>query len=270
MRLTCALAKLRMAVFARTLKEKLRLNNVEVDLAASYVDDFRFLIHMLEEGTRWDGEKLVWNPDWEQEDMKSGLSRERITAREICKVMNGICRDIEMTVEVEGDFCSGYIPTLDAQIKLDKSLGRISYKFYSKPMASKFCLLEESAIPITVRTSTLSQEVLRRQLNCSQEIGVQERSNMLEEFTTKIIMSGYSKLQMRDTMIAGLTGYANKVTREKTLGTPIHREGVSHGSLLLAQRQPYTLLAAGGGGHAHCVLVTRLLQTGSQWVVYTR
>ena len=47
-------------------------------------------------------------------------------------------------------------------------------------------------------------------------------------------------------------------------------EGVSHGSLLLAQRQPHTLLAAGGGGHAHCVLVTRLLQTGSQGIVYTR
>ncbi len=50
---------------------------------------------------------------------------------------------------------------------------------------------------------------------------------MLEEFTSKMLMSGYSKLQMRDAMIAGLSGYANKVAREKMLGTPIHREGAS-------------------------------------------
>merc|ERR1712082_56584 len=189
LRLTCALAKLRMAVFARMLKQILKDNHVEVELAASYVDDFRFLIQMLDEGTRWDGKRLVWNPDWEQEDSASGESRERITSREVCKIMNTICRDIEMTVEVEEDFISGFIPTLDTQVKLDKNLGQITYKFFSKPMASKFCLLEKSAIPITVRSSTLSQEILRRQLNCSQDIGVQERSIMLEEFTTKMIMS---------------------------------------------------------------------------------
>ena len=196
-------------------------------LAASYVDDFRFLIQMLDEGTRWDGGKLVWNPECELEDISSGESRERITAREVCKLMNSLCRDIQMTVEIEEDFLSGFIPTLDTQVKLDKALGKISYKFYSKPMATKFCLIEKSAIPITVRGSTLAQEVLRRQLNCSGDIGVEERISILEEFSSKMRLSGYSKLQRRDAMIAGLVGYSNRVSREASLGIALHREGAS-------------------------------------------
>ena len=43
---------------------------------------------------------------------------------------------------------------------------------------------------------------------------------------------------------------------------------LSHGGLLLPEGEPDALLAAGAGGHAHGVLVARLLQTGPQGVVY--
>ena len=227
LRLTCALAKLRMAVFARTLKQILSTNHIEVSMAASYVDDFRFLVQMLDQGTRWDGERLVWNPLWEEEDIASGESRERITATELCRVMNSICKDVKMTVEVEEDFSDRFIPTLDMQMKLDKDLGRVVYKFYSKPMSSALCLVEKSALPITIRNATLTQEVLRRQLNCSRDVNTKERMEIMESFTSKMTKSGYSKSQMRDALTAGLVGYANRVEREEKLGIPVHKEGAS-------------------------------------------
>ena len=141
--------------------------------------------------------------------------------------MNSICKDVKMTVEVEEDFTSGYIPTLDIQLKLDQSLGRVVYKFLAKPMASTLCLVEKSAIPITIRSATLAQEVQRRQLNCSKDVGVRERMEILESFTEKMTRSGYSKLQAREALTAGLTGYVNRVEREERLGIPIHKDGAS-------------------------------------------
>ena len=58
-----------------------------------------------------------------------------------------------------------------------------------------------------------------------------ERMEILEEFTNKMDCSGYSRLQMREPIISGLSGYANKVDREKRLGIPVHREGASGNSL---------------------------------------
>ena len=202
-------------------------NGISFEELFAYVDDFRIIIQMLDQGTRWDGEKLVWNPLWEEEDIASGESRERITATELCKVMNSICKDVKMTVEVEEDFTSKFIPTLDMQIKLDKDLGRLVYKFYSKPMSSSLCLVEKSALPITIRNATLTQEVLRRQLNCSRDVGTKERMEILELFTIKMTKSGYSKSQMRDALTSGLLGYANRVEREERLGIPVHRDGAS-------------------------------------------
>ena len=84
-----------------------------------------------------------------------------------------------------------------------------------------------SALPITIRNATLTQEVLRRQLNCSRDMNTKERKEILESFTSKMTKSGYLKSQMRDALTAGLVGYANRVEREEKLGIPVHKEGAS-------------------------------------------
>ena len=131
--MSCALAKLRMAVWARTFTSSLKGSGCKLWMAKGYVDDLRFWIENLELVTRWAGggeggtpDTLVWRLEWEEEDLREGVSRERVTARELLKKMNNIAGDIKMTVEICEDFASNTMPALDTQmeVKLHKEGGR--------------------------------------------------------------------------------------------------------------------------------------------------
>ena len=118
LRFTGALAKLRMARWARDFVTLLKKHGVKLHKAAGYVDDLRFIINMLELGTRWTGKHLAWTEAWENEDLSAKISRQKRTAIELNKMMNQISRDIQMTVELPEEFRDEYIPTLDVKLKV--------------------------------------------------------------------------------------------------------------------------------------------------------
>ena len=229
LRLTCALAKLRMAVWARSFIKEAQEAGCRLYMAKGYEDDLRFWLDKLELGTRWTGQTLAWREEWEEEDIQEGVTRERVTARELNKLMNQVSGDIEMTVEIEEDFMDKHIPTLDTKmcIKYFKEEGvevpQVVYSFFKKPTSSKLCMLETSAQPNTVQQSALCQEVIRRQLNCCSRTTVTERLEILKGFSSTLTRSGYSREQRNKIFEAGLMGYANKVERAKKFNFPLHR-----------------------------------------------
>ena len=77
-------------------------------------------------------------------------------------------------------------------------------------MASKHCTLEISASPWNQKIATLSQEVVRRLLNTSEELKQEDKNNILNEFGRKMRRSGYIKIQISEILISGIQGYKRK------------------------------------------------------------
>ena len=182
-------------------------NNIKVWLAACYVDDVRFLTSIIEKGRRWDAKKKIFDmkKEWLEEDQKVKTSDEKRTATELRKVMNSIFSNIQFTLEIPEDFLDGRLPTLDfacwleeggsknemdhqedpeaeCDCRQDHGEGRqkIIYSFYEKPMNSPFSILERSALPESTKMSSLTQEVVRRMANTSEDVPQEERNQIVE------------------------------------------------------------------------------------------
>lgn len=229
LRFICALAKLRMAVWARSFTTKLKDTGGNLWLAKGYVDDLKFWVKKLELGSRLVEGKLVWNEEWEKEDIRNNISREWMTAKEMLKLMDKITPDIKKTVEISEDFHNYTIPTLDTQMEVKyitekgKTFPQTCYQFFKKPTSSKLCMLESSAQPNITQQSTLTQELIRRPMNCCSRTPIDTMIKGDEEFNNTLKMSGYSTLQRHKVLEAGLLGYASRVERARDNNLPLHR-----------------------------------------------
>ena len=69
---------------------------------------------------------------------------------------------------------------------------QISHRFYHKPMASPYVIMERSAMSGKTKRSALFQEGLRRLNNCSLDLEWEEKAVFLTELSWKMMISGYS------------------------------------------------------------------------------
>ena len=79
-----------------------------------------------------------------------------MTAREVLIIMNSIFTFVRFTKEVKSDFKDEYLPTLDTSIRLTRS-GIVEYKFFQKPMSSRYCVRKEAALGDQLKRSVLVQ-----------------------------------------------------------------------------------------------------------------
>ena len=80
----------------------------------------------------------------------------------------------------------------------------IRYKFFQKPVASRYFTLERSAMSYNQNRAMLAQELVRRLLNTSRELPQAEKNTIIREFIKKVRRSGYTKHQIRDIVVSGL------------------------------------------------------------------
>ena len=90
---------------------------------------------------------------------------------------------------------------------------KLSYRFFSKPMASRFVGLESSARAWNSKCASLSQEVLRRLQNTASHLPLEESTSVLEEFSPKLTRYGYSRVQSMNILESGIGGFKNKMAR---------------------------------------------------------
>ena len=81
------------------------------------------------------------------------------------------------------------MPLLDIQVKMESN--KVVYKFYSKPMASQYTILANSAMPERMKRNCLVQEGIRRLRNTSRSLDWEFKASILSEFSYKLKVSGY-------------------------------------------------------------------------------
>ena len=83
-------------------------------------------------------------------------------------------------------------------------------------MVSRFIVRADSALPERMKVTVLSQEVLRRERNTSQNVGVEIRRDIRNRFLLKLRLSGYSIKQRMNILLSGVKGYQAMLEVEKS------------------------------------------------------
>ena len=137
LRSTCAVARVIMNRWDAKWKDKLKINNIDLECDARYVDDGRAVLFSLRPGWRWLKGGLWFRKDWESEDKElTGLER---TKKALHGSMQGLTSCLAFTVETSDEFEDGWLPTLDMKLQIS-SRNTIQYAFFeSQPAVSCAC-----------------------------------------------------------------------------------------------------------------------------------
>ena len=208
-------------MFDRELRQKMSKNKLRAKKAIRYVDDIRLIMAAIRYGWRLDGDKLVYRKCWEEEERREGISPEKKTADVMQQLMDGVFPYLKFEMETPEMF-NGPLPTLDFQCWVtDKN--RVEYTYFQKPMAKETLIMRDSALSEKVVISSLTQNLVRRMLNTSETVNIEERIKVVNQFSYQLRLSGYSAEQSRDIVKAGLTGYENLLERSKKEKKNLHR-----------------------------------------------
>ena len=238
--LTCVLAKTRMLLNTRKLKNRLEYlstrwfmdrqstlrsgktviqtgiqqkhREIKLAMIKVYVDDEFILASRIGPGWRYDSVKkrMIHRREFEIEDV--GVPCDQLTARVITNISNDLDSDIKMTFDCPSLNPDKKMPVLDlkAWLKVDENgRNKILTQFYKKEVSSKICIKKDSALSWTCKKAALSGEVFRRLYNCSHEIRDTEGPALIRSFCNDLLNSGYNKLE-RDVIVGeGLARLCN-------------------------------------------------------------
>ena len=102
------------------------------------------------------------------------------------RIILAVGNDIHESTQLEYDCPSRYddnkMPILDLKVWVNEE-NVIMHEFYAKDVSSKAVVHCDSALPENVKRTVLSQEGLRRLLNCSRQIPWDEKAKHLTEFS---------------------------------------------------------------------------------------
>ena len=94
-----------------------------------------------------------------------------------------------ITVDYPSNHRSGWMPLLDLYVRMKE--GEVDWRFYRKEVASSYFLLNMSAISAKVKRTMLAQEGVRRLRNTKPSKVKEEKVQMMEEMSERMMRSGY-------------------------------------------------------------------------------
>ena len=144
------------------------------------------------------------------------------TASLFTELGNSISSFIKLTADFPTAHQSGWMPVLDFQVRMGAG-NKIEYKFYSKPMASPFVILESSAMPARIKRNSLIQEGVRRLRNTSRSLAWEVKADILSEFSNKLRVSGYKERYRLEVIQAKLGVYDKQCSLSDKGVRPLHR-----------------------------------------------
>ena len=101
---------------------------------------------------------------------------------------------------------------------------QVRFEFFSKPSTSSTVIMANSAQPWGQKKTTLTQELIRRLLNCSKELDCETRRKHLNRFMQLLKNSGYSEAFRLEILRSGMQGYNKIVAAEKEGARPMYRK----------------------------------------------
>ena len=213
LRATCAVARIVMNFWDKKWKEKMEDNNIKRDLEDRYMDDIRVILMAIKEGWRWHQEGLYWCKEWEEEDKMKEESQETRTSRLILESMNSVLDFLTFTEESPSDFEDNKLPTLDIKIWIAR--GKIWYQFFQKPMSNNVVIQERSALSDQVKVSSLQEEVVRRLKHTNSDLPNQDRIDVLEDLSQRMVNSGHKPFFIKRVLVTGISKYERKLQQSK-------------------------------------------------------
>ena len=118
--------------------------------------------------------------------------------------MHKHCKERENCLPLgENHIAGGLEGALDSATRI---VQQVRFEFFSKPSAPQKVILASLAQPWGQKRTTLTQELIRRLLNCSRELECSTRRTHLNRFMQLMKNSGYSEVFRAEVLRSGLMG----------------------------------------------------------------
>ena len=225
LRVTGAVARIVMGEWDAKLVKTLADSGMTYEEAARYVDDVRMVLRAVKLGWRWDGKRMIYKEEWKNEEHDQGLTKTRKTAMVLETMMNSILSGMTFTVETHEDFDDQKLPTLDTKLWMEG--GKIKYEYFEKSMNNKLVIHQKSAMSENGKIASLSMEVIRRLKNTSIELSQDRIDGIIDDFTVKLVGSGYGMQQAYSIINAGLKGFEKLLKKQTDGKMDLHRPAAS-------------------------------------------
>ena len=210
MRFTASLANLVMKRWDRKWCQLLQREGIQHLMYVRYVDDCRLVLPALTKGWKWNGTGFVFTGCSDEE---VGMPDAHYTTVEIAKAMCSLVTFLKFTGEDESMFPNSRLPTLDTELWVENGL--IKYSFYEKPTVGNKVLNKDTALPVSSIWSSLLQETVRRLLNCSEDLDINEKQQILSKYAQKLVNSGHSVSSSKILIVQGVSKYLHKLKLSK-------------------------------------------------------
>ena len=114
------------------------------------------------------------------------------------------------------------MPILDLEVRMtdDKT---VDWKWYRKPMASRFSILNHSAMPATIKRITLVQQGVTMLRNTRQELHSELRVPLMEHLAKIMMVSGYPEDFRRGVIESAVVCYEKQVAASTRGDKPLYR-----------------------------------------------
>ena len=229
-RVTMAASSLVMQHWGEEFKKILHSSRIPAPLVKGYVDDGRLVTLALRMGCRYDKSERCFKFS------EGALVEDRVRASEgetkvarwariALEAMNDINPDVQFTAETAEDFVSGWLPTLDLDLKMVKDC--ISHTYYQKPMRTPLLVMENSAMGSQQKNNIMSNEVMRRLFNVGKNQPMAEKVRILDQAAQQLKNSGYSQSQAANMILSGIRGDKRRRARREFKGEELYRKGPS-------------------------------------------
>ena len=120
------------------------------------------------------------------------------------------------------EFEGGWLPTLDMSVKVTNK-NEIVYRQYEKEVSSKRTVQKSSAMGENTKAQILSQDMIRRLLNTSESLGAEAKKKVVDDYSQKLMNSGYSREQAAKMIVNGIKGYESMRKRRIAEGRELRR-----------------------------------------------
>ena len=185
-----------------------------------YVDDCNIVCTALPTNCRIEDGNVVRCQSTDSMETANEKSDKR-TAEIIKEIANNICEFIKVEIDYPSAHENTYMPILDLEVKMENN--RIMYRYYRKKIANSMVIHFDSAMPLKMKRTCLSNEVIRILRNTSREAPVEIRSFLLSEFADRLRSSGYPEKLRRDIIQSGWEGYFKQLRRHDNGECPMYR-----------------------------------------------
>ena len=145
------------------------------------------------------------------------------TARVLNDIGNDIASYLKFTVDCPSTNANGWMPLLATEVRVAAD-NTIDYKFYEKPISSRYVMMQSSAMSAKVKMNTLTQEVIRRLRNTRVTLPWEDyQAPILTKFSKKMARSGYHQGYREEVIKSGVLGFERQLAASRSGDRPLFR-----------------------------------------------